>query len=66
MTTNSNMIARGIKPRHNKRQTWERTIYGAYYLFVKIDEGILVYKNIYNPEAWEDQWTLVHMFLEEE
>lgn len=64
--TTSNRIARGIKPRHNKRQTWERTIYGGYFLFVRIDEGVLVYKNLYNPEKWEDEWTLIHMFLEDE
>lgn len=46
---------------------WHRRIWGAYYMFEYEWDAfsIRVYKNMYNPQTWQDEWVEVHHFSNE-
>lgn len=53
-----------ISDRIDERVIWTRRFWNNYYLFeYSPDSGWLyVFKNMYNPERWQDEWTEVHKF----
>jgi hypothetical protein len=50
--------------RFGETLTWYRRFWGQYYMFdYELDSyTITVFKLMYNPEAWQDEWIPVHHF----
>jgi hypothetical protein len=48
----------------NRRLIWYRRFWNSYYMFEYEweDNAVFVYKNMYNPQHWQDEWTQVHHF----
>lgn len=55
-------LENSIGARFDRTLLWHRRFWNSYYLFeLKYDSMVLtVYKNMYNPETWQDEWTEVH------
>jgi hypothetical protein len=55
-----------ISKRKDVRHIWQRKIYGAHYMVHKIfaTNVVLVFKRMYDPQAWEERWVCVHIFEE--
>lgn len=53
-----------IGSRFGEVMVWHRRIWGQYYMFEYEWDAfcIRVYKNMYNPETWQDEWIMIHEF----